>query len=165
MLRFGFPNDQMDSEPHAQAGPSILQVDSASVQSHLTMLQGIINRLAANSASCKTWCVTLVSALAVVAADAGKAPFLIVAALPIILFAMLDAYYLGLERRFRACYESFAKKLHEGRARIDDVFVVAPQLPLRGFFLEALQSFWSFSVWPFYLGLTAIVWFLRTRLG
>jgi hypothetical protein len=92
------------------------------------MLQGIINRLAANSASCKTWCVTLVSALAVVAADKQNVNVLLVAGMPILLFGAFDAYYPGLERRFRECYESFATKLHEGRARVEDVFIVAPQL-------------------------------------
>jgi hypothetical protein len=153
----------MDSRESPQARRT-LQVDSPSVQSHLTMLQGVVNRLAANSASCKTWCVSLVSALAVVAAQAAKVKLLLVAAFPILLFAALDAYYLGLERRFRACYESFAKKLHEGTARIDDVFVVAPRLRFRGLFVEAFQAFGSFSIWPFYLGLTAILWFLRRRL-
>src|SRR5437762_650136 len=90
-------------------GRRVLNVDALSVQSHLTMLQGIINRLAGNSASCKTWCVTLVSALAVVAADKRNATLLLVSAIPIPLFAALDSYYLGLERRFRDCYESFAK--------------------------------------------------------
>ena len=88
---------------------------------------------------------------------------LLVAALPIILFGVLDAYYLGLERRFRECYESFAKKLHEGNAKIDDVFVVAPKLAIRGLFVEAFQAFTSFSVWPFYGGLAAILWLLKSR--
>jgi hypothetical protein len=70
-----------------------------------------------------------------------------------------------MERRFRECYESFAKKLHNGRARIDDVFIVAPRLELRGFFPEAAQAFLSFSIWPFYLALVASLWFLWTRLA
>lgn len=159
------PNRSLTIVPEAPSGASTLQVDSLSVQSHLTMLQGIINRLAANSASCKTWCVTLVSALAVVAADKGNSTIMLVAVAPIVLFAALDSYYLGLERRFRECYESFAKKLHDGRARIEDVFVVAPQLELRGFFPEAFASFWSFSIWPFYVGLALILWFLWSRIG
>src|SRR5438128_1953502 len=114
------------------------------------MLQGVINRLAGNSASCKTWCVSLVSALAVVAATANKPKLMLVAACPIILFAALDAYYLGLERRFRDCYTSFATKLHVGTAKIDDVFINAPKLPIRGFFKEAFLAFTSFSIWPFY---------------
>src|SRR5438309_7351277 len=70
----------MDSRDPTQAR-RLLQVDSPSVQSHLTMLQSVVNRLAANSAACKTWCVSLVSALAVVAAQAGKVQLLFAAAL------------------------------------------------------------------------------------
>jgi hypothetical protein len=142
----------------------LLNVDSPAVQSHLAMLQGVINRLAANSASCKTWCVSLVSALAVVVATVGKAQVLTIAAMPIILFFALDAYYLGLERRYRGCYTSFATKLHVGTARIDDVFLTSPKLKLRGLFVEWFQAFGSFSIWPFYLGLWLILWFLGKRL-
>jgi hypothetical protein len=141
-----------------------LQVDSPSVQSHLTMLQGIVSRLAANSASCKTWCVTLVSAIAVVGAQSDKVQILFVAVLPLIIFAALDGYYLGLERRFRACYEQFVRKLHDGTARIDDVFVVAPQLKVRGFFWEAFEACASFSIWAFYGGLAVLLYLLSTRL-
>jgi hypothetical protein len=37
--------------------------DSPAATTHITLLQGIITRLANNSASCKTWCLTLVAAL------------------------------------------------------------------------------------------------------
>ena len=33
--------------------------DSPAVTAHINLLQGIINRLANNSASCKTWCLPL----------------------------------------------------------------------------------------------------------
>ena len=141
-----------------------LDVDSPSVQSHLTMLQGIIERLASNSASCKTWCVSLVSAIAVVAAQASKVELIFVAVLPIVVFAVLDAYYLGLERRFRLSYEGFVRKLHEGTARIDDVFVVAPKASLAGFSREVFQAFSSFSIWPFYIGLALVLAVLARRL-
>jgi hypothetical protein len=129
------------------------------------MLQGVIGRLAGNSASCKTWCVSLSSALAVVVAQSGNRNLLIVAALPIVLFMFLDAYYLGLERRFRTCYETFVQKLHNGTASVEDAFLIAPRLKVRGLFLEAGQALLSFSIWPFYLGLAGILWFLSTRLA
>src|SRR6266496_6828526 len=132
----------------AQTGP--IRFDSPPVQTHLSMLQGVIGRLANNSASCKTWCVSLTSALAVVAAgqQANRPRILSVAALPIVLFCLLDAYYLGLERRFRSCYETFVKKLHNGTATVDDAFLIAPKLKVRGLFVEAGQAFFSFSIWP-----------------
>ncbi len=152
----------MSSQPRASLTP-----DSPVVQSHLGMLQGVISRLASNSAACKTWCITLASALAVVAADrsaAERPKILVVAALPIALFVVLDAYYLGLERRFRTCYESFVKKLHTGTATIDDAFLIAPKQKVRGLFVEAFFAIFSFSIWPFYAGLAVILWLLKSRL-
>lgn len=150
-------------------GPTVgpLDLGSPSVQSHLTMLQGVIGRLAGNSASCKTWCVSLVSALAVVAAGqeaATRPKILVVAALPILLFGVLDAYYLGLERRFRKCYETFVIKLHNGTASVEDAFLIAPKLKVRGLFVEAWDALFSFSIWPFYLGLAGVLWLLKLRL-
>ncbi len=122
------------------------------------MLQGVVTRQAGNSASCKTWCVSLVSALAVVAASTSKANLLIVAAVPIIIFAALDVYYLTLERRFRDRYISFSRKLQLGTATLDDVFADAPGAKTRA------PALISFSIWPFYLGLWAILWFLGRHL-
>jgi hypothetical protein len=142
----------------------MLDTNSAAVQSHLSMLQGIVNRLAANSASCKTWCITITSALAVVTAESGKVEILGVASLPILLFGALDGYYLGLERRFRRCYEVFVKKLHDGTANVEDAFLIAPRLPIRGLSIEALEALVSFSIWPFYVGLAGLLWVLGSRL-
>jgi hypothetical protein len=148
----------------AETPKHLLLFDSPSVQSHLGMLQGVVARLAANSASCKTWCVSLTSALTVVAAQSNKPRLLLVAALPIVLFGLMDAYYLGLERRFRGCYELFIKKLHNGAATIEDAFLISPKLKVRGLFIEAAQALLSFSIWPFYLGLAVILWLLKSRL-
>jgi hypothetical protein len=142
--------------------------ESPSVQTHLLTLQGVISRLAANSASCKTWCVSIVSALAVVAATrdaAGERPrTLLVAVLPVALFWFLDAYYLGMERRFRQCYNDFVKKLHDGAATSNDVFIMDAKLTIPGLFPEAFKSLFSFSVWPFYGGLGLGLWLLKARL-
>ena len=36
----------------------VLDAESDAVQTHLTILQGIIQRMADNSRSCKLWCIT-----------------------------------------------------------------------------------------------------------
>lgn len=136
---------------------SRLTADSPMVQTHLEMLQGVVQRLADNSASCKTWCVSLVSALAVVGAESQRPNLIVIAALPILLFGMLDCYYLGLERRFRKCYDDFVVKLHNGTASIDDVFLIAPKQRVRGLFVEAFVAVRSFSIWPFYLGIAVVL--------
>ena len=45
------------------------RLERPAVQGYLSMLQGIINRMAGNSASCKTWTVTLVTALLVLVVE------------------------------------------------------------------------------------------------
>lgn len=145
--------------------PARLNIDSPSVQSHLQMLQGVIARLAGNSAACKAWCVGLVSALTLVVAESAKLELLVVPMLPIILFASLDAYYLGLERRFRRAYDTFARKLHDGSATVDDAFILAPRPKWREIIGEGVEAVLSFSVWPFYGGLAALLWLIAVRLG
>lgn len=71
---------------------------------HLKMLQTVITRMASNSFSVKTWCVTLVSALLGLSAkDARYMVF--VAFLPVLMFWWLDAFFLQQERLFRKLYD------------------------------------------------------------
>ena len=51
---------------------SYLGHESAAVQKHLEIMQGVINRMAENSRSCKVWCVTLVAATLVLVARTGS---------------------------------------------------------------------------------------------
>src|SRR2546425_4593734 len=91
------------------------------------ILQSVISRMATNSSNCKTWCVTLVSAIVVIIADKGKPDYVWISVVPIALFLLLDTYYLSLEREFRGVYNDFIRKLHFGNATVDDVFYVAPR--------------------------------------
>ena len=92
-----------------------LTPDSAAVMKYLDMYQGIINRMAGNSSDCKKWAVALVSAIFLLVADKGKVGFAVTACIPVILFWFLDAYYLALEKQFRAGSNSVVDALHEGR--------------------------------------------------
>jgi hypothetical protein len=129
--------------------------NSQAVQSHLTILQSVIQRMAANSSSSKAWCITLVSAILVVVADKGKPQYALLALIPTILFLVLDAYYLGLERGFRNAYNAFIKKLHQETLCPEDLFVVIPQGGTLRLFFAALRSF---SVWPFYGTLAGMIY-------
>jgi len=129
----------------------IVNLDSPAVQSYLTILQDVIGRMASNSAGAKTWCIALVSAIIVVIADKGEPGYVWIALVPVGLFFLLDAYYLGLERQFRERYNDFIVKLHGGTAEIDDVFIVTPGGGLAGSMKAALFACGSVSIWPFYL--------------
>lgn len=127
--------------------------DSPAVQAHMTITQAVIQRMASNSSSCKTWCITLVSAVLVIVADKGRPWLALVAFIPTILFLVLDAYYLALERCFRRAYNSFIDKLHNNQITARDVYVVSPEGSL---LKEMLKAWASFSVWPFY-GMLALM--------
>ncbi|MBU4287906.1 MAG: hypothetical protein KKI12_07035 [Proteobacteria bacterium] len=124
--------------------------ESGAVQSYLGILQGVINRMASNSAGCKTWCITIVSAIVVIIADKSNPVYVWVSLVPILLFLFLDSYYLGLEQRFRDSYNSFIRKLHTGVAEIEDVFIVDPGGGVWLTLKSTLKAALSLSVWPFY---------------
>ena len=142
------------SEPH------ILDRESAAVQAHMTILQGIIGRMADNSRSCKVWCVTLVSSILALVALRGEANHTFIALLPTAMFFALDAYYLALERSFRRTYSHFVDKIHDGQYAASDLYVVPPpDSVVRGTFGAMLR----FSVLPFYALVAAtllLAWWL-----
>ena len=66
-------------------GPN-LNEDSPAVRTHLEMMQGVINRMAENSHSCKFWCVTLVAATLVLVARTWEPMHALIALVPTGLF-------------------------------------------------------------------------------
>ena len=137
-----------------------LNEESSAVQAHLTMMQGVIQRMAENSRSCKLWCVTLVTATMVLVARTGEPQHALIALVPILLFLVLDAYYLALERAFRNSYNAFVGKLHRGELARSDVFRMTPtgmDLVLVG------RCLGSVSIWLFY-PLVALTIFLASLL-
>ena len=126
-----------------------LNEESSAVQTHLTIMQGVINRMAENSRSCKVWCVTLVAATLVLVARTGEPQHALIALVPTLLFLFLDSYYLALERAFIRSQNTFVGKLHRGELESADIYRVIPSgmgLPL---IMRCL--FGSVSIWPFYL--------------
>jgi hypothetical protein len=74
-------------------------------RAHLTQIQLVISRMAANSFLLKGWSVTLVAALFALASVDSRQEFAFLALLPAIVFWGLDAYYLRQERLFRKLYD------------------------------------------------------------
>lgn len=133
-----------------------LSFESESVRSHLAGLQATIARLAGNSAQCKTWCVMLTAALLALSLEKNVRVAMPLAALPIVIFGLLDAYYLSLERRVRSVYRTFADKV---RGQVTDEESVEALL----FRFGKTQTSASFgaclksgSIWIFYPGLLAL---------
>lgn len=131
-----------------------LTPESSAVLKHVDLYQALINRMAANSAACKQWAVTLVSAILVLVVDEGIVKAAALAAIPAILFWFLDAYYLALEKQFCAAYSGFLDRLHGQTLSANELYRVQVDGKLPATFLVALLSW---SVWPFYLGMLGLL--------
>ena len=142
------------------------QPEPSEVDTHLTIMQGVINRMADNSRWCKVWCVTLVSAALVLAARTDNPHHALVALAPAGLFLILDAYYLGLERSYRWSYNKFVRHLHQGALQREQLFRVTKcGSDARHF----LIGFGSPSIWLFYFFIVAtaltawlLLWLMAT---
>jgi hypothetical protein len=113
----------------------------------LQMIQGVITRLAANSGTFKGFSVPVVTALLGVGIDKNSDGFVWLGIYPIAVFGFLDAYYLALEKRYRALYK---------KATTDpetEWTLAAGQAT----FTEILDSWKSPSVWAFYGAALAVV--------
>lgn len=78
-------------------------------EAHLGFIQALIDRMGQNSFHAKEWCVTVVSALVAfyLTRDSKEVrPVVVIAAIVVsLLFCMVDAYYLHLERGYRYLYK------------------------------------------------------------
>lgn len=139
----------MSSNPPSALFPA----DNPAVMAHITMLQGIINRLAGASASCKTWCLALVSSLVSLAGATHVPAIVAVALVPVAIFGFLDTMYLGQERAYRTLFATVVARIRDGTyTRADDAFEA--NASLKG--ADCFAAFLSWAVWPVYGGLAAL---------
>lgn len=126
-------------------------IKNEDIHTYLNILQNIINRMANNSASCKTWCLTLISALVAIIGlkdiekDCSTIMYLIVA-----LFGLLDLNYLALERWFRDYYNDLIEKIHNNKITFKDLYKI--KLPDK-FWIKVkyrIIALKSWSIWFFY---------------
>lgn len=131
-----------------------INATSEAVVASINNMQAVITRLASNSVSCKTWCITLVSAILVLIADKNKPEFAMIATIPTLLFLFLDTYYLALERSFRGGYNIFLEKVSKETLSVNDLYQIKSDAKLLNHFFASLLSH---AIYPFYLGLLLLI--------
>jgi hypothetical protein len=124
----------------------------------LEFVQAIIARLAGYGASLKNYCVALVTATVGAAISFERPELGLVAALPIIGFALLDIEYLRTEKRFR---DLFNKMRLESSDSTPTFNLDPTQVPEADWLTTAS----SWSIWLFYLLLLFGVILLVALLG
>lgn len=74
-------------------------------QKHLDFIQRVITRMNSNSFAIKGWTVALISALFALSAKDADESYALVAYIPLIMFWILDAFFLSQEKKFRSLYD------------------------------------------------------------
>jgi len=154
------------------SSPQPITIESSAGHKYIDILQDVIKRMAGNSANCKSLCITLVSAIAVVVTNKQRSSYVWITLIPVVLFCFLDAYYLGLEQGFRVTYDEFVRKLQNGVATTKDLFVVIPKGNIKKHQADSsttletksfnpvdgtLKALRSVAVYPFYLTLLVLL--------
>lgn len=78
--------------------------DMENKQKHLEFIQNIINRMSQNSFSLKQWTITII-VVAILFIKNTAPDFIIFIIIPIVIFWILDGYFLSRERLFRKLYD------------------------------------------------------------
>ncbi len=133
--------------------------ESPAVIKHLDMLQGIISRMAGNSAACKTWALPIITGIIAFSLSEHCIPIWI-SLIPAIMFFALDALYLGLERHFIGKQREFVAMLSDKTIKNNDIYVIASKRSFvihMGFIVAGMKSF---ATYFFYLPIIATIVFL-----
>lgn len=126
---------------------------------HLEFIQLTIIRMAANSFFLKGWSVTLVAALFAVAAKDSDKRYIVIAYFPVLVFWILDAYFLTQERLFRNLYDGVRKKKED---EID--FSMNTELYAEGL-IGLRKSLLSKTLLVFYISMILMMIFVMRFIG
>ena len=118
---------------------------------HLEFVEATVNRMSGTSFLFKGWSVTLVSALFALAAKEANKKYIVIAYVPVLIFWVIDGYFLSQERLFRALYDN-VRKLPDDR--IDFSMDTSPFKTLRNSWGAA---FFSGTLAFFYLSFVALM--------
>lgn len=117
---------------------------------HLEFIQNIITRMANNSFLLKGWNITILAALIGLNKDGLDGKIIFIGFILILVFWILDAYYLSQERIFRARYDEvrikpedevdFSMKLDSEKTAKMDWFIVFYSMPLSILYVGLMVS-------------------------
>jgi len=127
-------------------------------QKHLEFIQGAINRMAGNLFFLRGWTITLITGLFALSSKDTSQNYILIAYFLIIIFWILDGYFLSQERLFRALYDQ-VRMFNEN----DINFSMNTNEFKKDKKNRWLQSVFSITLLVFYLsllGITTIIYFL-----
>lgn len=115
---------------------------------HLEFIQNIITRMNSNSFLIKGWTITIVSALYALAAKDSNFSYVYVSLMSVLIFWILDGFYISQERQYRELYKMVSSK---NETEIDfnldaSIFCNGKRTWIAGFFSKTLVPFYGISI-------------------
>jgi hypothetical protein len=115
---------------------------------HLEFIQNVISRMNSNSFLIKGWTITIVSALSALAAEDANVNYVYVSIVSVLVFWVLDGFYISQERQYRALYKIVTMK---NESEIDfnmeaSCFCNENRTWCAGIFSKTLIPFYGFSI-------------------
>lgn len=130
---------------------------------HLKMIQSIIDRMGNNSFMLKGWGIGVMIAIFAFAGKGKEAECVIFTIIPLIIFWLLDSYYLFLERKYRDLYNEVRNK-DENEINFDmnpnEVKIKLSDVNKKSYF----SAIFSKTTMMFYItciGVTLLIYFSR----
>lgn len=99
---------------NSQKNPILETKGDPAIQAHINMLQGSYDRMTQNCANCKTWTVTIVTAVLLFYLQNIESTSINLAYIPILLFYFLDCYYVGRGRETWRSQRDLVTKINNG---------------------------------------------------
>ena len=135
----------------------------------IEILQNNISRMANNSVNCKNWCLGILTAICALLIkrnnllkqdttllETNIKYFLI---FPVLMFFILDSYYLSIERNMRKIYNQYITKISLTQNEApDDTYKFNMDTFVKRFF-STICCFSSTSTWPYYFTLSLLLYF------
>lgn len=148
--------------------------DSA-YQHYIGLLQNIINRMASSSSACKSWLITILSAIITICVSTGDiTKYIWIAYLPSVLFYILDCFYLGHEHNFRNVERHFvslianADEASNNHSSLSDTKKALYEFSLpdghkdkQSVICQTVKAMASWSTTPFYFLIIAIIFCIQ----
>ena len=126
-------------------GECLMPTDRQTAIAHLQMLQAIIAHMAESSRHVKTWTVTLFAAVAIISLEFRDTAYIVGVGIVVVGF-IIDAYYVAMEKAYRAKFNRHADRIRKDTPLGEDLFDLSPG-NASPFFAGALVSP---GTWPIY---------------
>ena len=129
---------------------------------HLNMIQQVISRMGSNSFKLKGWSVGIMIAIYAFAGN-NSHKAVVVTLIPLIVFCLLDSYYLMLERKYRKLYDKVRLDDNDEinfSMNFNDVKIDMKDVKKYGY----VNAIFSKTILPFYLVCivtTLIIYFVK----